>query len=73
MMSEVKRVILLAASLLVLAFSVGGFPATARAQEPNEQMLLHPPANSWPSYHGDYSGRRHSSLVQITPKNVKSL
>ena len=25
-------------------------------------MLLHPPADSWPGYHGDYSGRRHSAL-----------
>ena len=24
-------------------------------------------------YHGDYSGRRHSSLTQITPQNVKNL
>ena len=36
-------------------------------------MLLHPPADSWPGYHGDYSGRRHSSLTQITPQNVKNL
>ena len=36
-------------------------------------MLLHPPADSWPGYHGDYSGRRHSALTQITPENVKNL
>ena len=36
-------------------------------------MLLHPPADSWPSYHGDYSGRRHSALSQITPENVGKL
>ncbi len=35
--------------------------------------LLHPPADSWPTYHGDYSGKRHSSLTQITPVNVKDL
>ena len=33
-------------------------------------MLLNPPADSWPGYHGDYSGRRHSALAQITPANV---
>lgn len=38
-----------------------------------DEMLLHPPANSWPSYHGDYSGRRHSALKQITPQNVRNL
>src|SRR6201984_475670 len=43
------------------------------AQAADEQTLLHPPADSWPGYHGDYSGRRHSSLTQITPQNVESL
>jgi len=31
------------------------------------------PADSWPTYHGDYSGQRHSRLTQITPQNVQSL
>ena len=35
--------------------------------------IVNPPADSWPSYHGDYSGRRHSRLTQITPQNVASL
>jgi alcohol dehydrogenase (cytochrome c) len=43
------------------------------AQGADQQMLRHPPADSWPGYHGDYSGRRHSSLQQITPQNVKDL
>jgi len=36
-------------------------------------MLLKPPKDSWPAYHGDYSGRRHSPLTQITPQNVGTL
>ncbi len=36
-------------------------------------VLLHPPADSWPTYHGDYSGRRHSSLTQIAPASVRRL
>src|SRR5271170_6929735 len=48
-------------------------PGVMLAQGVDAQMLLHPPANSWPGYHGDYSGRRHSSLTQITPRNVKNL
>src|ERR1700740_654185 len=44
-----------------------------RAQGADEKTLLHPPADSWPGYHGDYSGRRHSSLIQITPANVGNL
>ena len=35
--------------------------------------LLRPSASSWPGYHGDYSGRRHSALTQITPQNVERL
>jgi alcohol dehydrogenase (cytochrome c) len=35
--------------------------------------LLKPARDSWPTYHGDYSGRRHSPLTQITPDNVKQL
>jgi alcohol dehydrogenase (cytochrome c) len=30
-------------------------------------------AANWPSYNGDYSGRRYSSLTQITPDNVGRL
>jgi alcohol dehydrogenase (cytochrome c) len=35
--------------------------------------LLNPTPDSWPTYHGDYSGRRHSRLTQITPDNVRQL
>jgi alcohol dehydrogenase (cytochrome c) len=31
------------------------------------------PTDSWPTYHGDYSGRRYSSLTQITADNVRNL
>ena len=36
-------------------------------------LLVQPPAANWVSYHGDYSGRRFSSLAQITPVNVEQL
>jgi alcohol dehydrogenase (cytochrome c) len=29
--------------------------------------------DNWPSYNGDYTGRRYSSLDQVTPKNVHQL
>src|SRR5882672_7767817 len=29
--------------------------------------------DSWPTYHGDFSGQRHSRLSQITPANVHQL
>jgi alcohol dehydrogenase (cytochrome c) len=35
--------------------------------------LLQPPVDSWPTYNGDYSGRRFSTLTKINDSNVKSL
>lgn len=32
-----------------------------------------PPGADWPSYNGDYTGRRYSALNQITPANVHGL
>ena len=41
-------------------------PASARqAQEPRTE--------SWPTYNGDYSGRRYSTLTKIDADNVKHL
>jgi alcohol dehydrogenase (cytochrome c) len=68
-MNSVRDALLLVVSAL-LAFAC---PGILLAQGVDEQMLLHPPADSWPEYHGDYSGRRHSSLTQITPQNVATL
>jgi alcohol dehydrogenase (cytochrome c) len=64
------RATFLPATIALLAFV---HPHMALAQGADQQMLLHPPADSWPIYHGDYSGRRHSALAQITPQNVKDL
>src|SRR3954464_8226463 len=50
--------------------------ALLSAQSPqgfDPALLLKPPADSWPTYHGDYTGRRHSALTQITPDNVHQL
>src|SRR5882762_5782929 len=40
------------------------------AQGLDANALLKPTPDSWPIYHGDYSGQRHSRLTQITPANV---
>jgi alcohol dehydrogenase (cytochrome c) len=62
-----KRLILGAICLAAAAaFSV-------QAQGVTNAMLLNPPPDSWPGYHGDYSGRRHTKLTQITPQNVGEL
>jgi alcohol dehydrogenase (cytochrome c) len=36
-------------------------------------LLVEPPGANWISYNGDYSGRRYSSLAQITPENTAQL
>src|SRR5215475_12913360 len=43
------------------------------AQGLDGAQLVHPAADSWPMYHGDYSGRRHVDFKQITPENVGDL
>ena len=48
-------------------------PAAALTQNLDSADLLKPRRDSWPTYHGDYSGRRHSPLRQITPQNVGNL
>jgi alcohol dehydrogenase (cytochrome c) len=43
------------------------------AQSLDPSKLLAPSKDSWPTYHGDYTGQRHSRLTQITPANVHQL
>ena len=57
-------------SLIALTFSLSRLLV---AQGLDPATIVNPPGDSWPSYHGDYSGRRHSRLTQITPQNVPSL
>ncbi len=43
------------------------------AQNVDSAILRNPPPDSWPGYHGDYSGRRHSALTEINTRNVSGL
>ena len=43
------------------------------AQGVNRELLNKPLADAWPTYSGDYSGRRYSALTHINQNNVKSL
>ena len=43
------------------------------AQGLDSAKLLHPTPDTWPSYNGDYSGRRFSTLKQINAANVTNL
>lgn len=61
---------------LVLAVAVVVVPAAALAQERgglDPASLLEPLKESWPTYSGDYSGRRYSGLTQVTRDNVSRL
>ena len=57
------------------AVAVAAFVCTsASAQHTFDPAnMLAPGTDSWPTYHGDYSGLRHSPLTQITPDNVHTL
>jgi alcohol dehydrogenase (cytochrome c) len=65
-----KETILVTVAALAM---IAACPSTAPAQSLDPSALLKPAPDSWPQYHGDYSGRRHSKLTQITPSNVSNL
>ena len=44
---------------------------TGQALDPAD--LLKPLSDSWPTYSGDYSGKRYSALTQINQSNIKNL
>src|SRR2546422_8006493 len=58
---------------LLLMLLVAGL-VSVQAQVPYERILRsgQEPQN-WLTYSGNYNGQRYSSLVQITPENVKNL
>jgi alcohol dehydrogenase (cytochrome c) len=60
--------------LLSATLCAASFSASLHAQGGlDPAKLLAPPTDSWPTYNGDYSGRRYSTLTQITAANVKAL
>ena len=55
-------IVLLLAPALLLAQGKGVAP----------EELLKPLQNSWPTYNGDYTGKRYSSLQQIDPATAEA-
>ena len=43
------------------------------AQGLNPAKLGAPPTDNWPTYNGEYSGRRYSTLAKINQSNINSL
>ncbi len=48
-------------------------PAVGMAQGLDPSQILKPLKDDWPTYNGDYSGKRYSALTQLNQSNVKNL
>ncbi len=57
--------------IICLLASLCGLLMAGQGLDPAK--LQQPPVDSWPTYNGDYSGRRFSTLKQINDGNVASL
>jgi alcohol dehydrogenase (cytochrome c) len=68
--SAVKR---MKAVIFMFFFVLALRPPCAAAQGLDPAALLKPPTDTWPTYNGDYSGRRFSTLEQINSGNIGSL
>jgi len=55
------------------ALCLGLLPLALSAQMLDPALLSKPATDAWPTYNGDYSGRRFSTLDQINESNVKHL
>jgi len=59
------------AILLLLVFDLTAPIGAAQGLDPT--ALQKPATNTWPTYNGDYSGRRFSPLDQISASNINAL
>ncbi len=61
------------AYLLLWLLALGLGPSFVAAQALDPAALLKAPTDTWPTYNGDYSGKRYSTLDQINAGNISSL
>ena len=65
------------ALLLHLVIALCTWPRAGAQTSPSPGLdpavLLNPPTDTWPTYNGDYTGRRYSTLDQINQENIESL
>src|SRR5215831_11440334 len=59
--------------ILLVTIVLFAAPALLAAQGLDPAAIFKPLSDSWPTYSGDYSGRRYSSLNQINQSNVRNL
>ncbi len=57
----------------LISVSLWFLPAVLAADGLDPAKLLQPPTDTWPTYNGDYSGRRFSPLKKINASNVKAM
>ena len=63
----------LVATVVLLLFALGPHAPPIAAQELDQAAMVEPAMDTWPTYNGDYSGKRFSPLDQINASNVGSL
>ena len=63
----------LVAPAVLLLFALGPHAPPIAAQELDQAAMVKPAMDTWPTYNGDYSGKRFSPLDQINASNVGSL
>ncbi len=54
-------------------FALASTLTVLAGQSLDPAKLLKLPTDTWPTYNGDYSGRRFSPLTQIDDSNVRSM
>jgi acido-empty-quinoprotein group A len=59
--------------VILLLLAIGAYAPRIAAQELDPAALSKPATDTWPTYNGDYSGKRFSPLDQINATNVNSL
>src|ERR1041385_380992 len=58
---------------MILALPLLAALAGGQGLDPKTLTLFKTPPNVWPTYNGDYSGRRYSELNQINKSNIDLL
>lgn len=58
-------------ALILFSLLLAPFLSHAQALDPAKMLKL--PTDTWPTYNGDYTGRRYSPLAQINKANVGAL
>src|SRR5579862_2447843 len=57
----------------LICISLSLLPVALFAQTLDPALLLKPATDAWPTYNGDYSGRRFSPLTEINSNTINRL